>query len=159
MKREHKSSKAIMLRVTDDGRFEPYDDMSRELLRKKRLRRGDVISATLKKARNPTNWRRAHKLAQLLIQNLDEFANGEAHAVLKRLQLEADIGCDYIACNLPGIGAVHYRVPKSLAFDEMEETEFDAIYGQFCQHIINAYWPELTPDEIEEMAGLVGLAA
>jgi hypothetical protein len=41
----------------------------------------------------------------------------------------------------------------------MEEGEFQEIYGGFCQHVISTYWPTLTEEEIDQMAGLVGDAA
>tara|TARA_R100000322_G_scaffold137585_1_gene93340 strand:- start:240 stop:722 length:483 start_codon:yes stop_codon:yes gene_type:complete len=158
-KRKPKSSKALMFRVTPEGTLAPDDDISRQTLRKRGFRVGDVLSADPKKPRNLYDWRRAHKLAQLLIENIDDFASMDAHQVLKRIQIEADIGCDSIAIKLPGFGTAFHRVPLSLNFADMDEGEFQVIYGQFCQHIIDSYWAGLTQDQIERMANLVGLAA
>jgi hypothetical protein len=50
-------------------------------------------------------------------------------------------------------------MPLSLNFADMDEGEFQVIYGQFCQHVIDSYWTGLTEEQIEQMANLVGLAA
>ncbi|MEO1892687.1 MAG: hypothetical protein FH747_03065 [Stenotrophomonas sp.] len=154
-----KQKRTVLLRVTDDGAFVPADDLSKQLLRQRKIRRGDLVSADPKKARNPTAWKRAHKLAQLLIENLDDFTNMDAHSVLKRLQFEADIGCERMDVKVPGYGVVSQRWPKSMSFDQMDEGEFQQVYGQFCQHIIDMYWNGLTQDQIEQMSNLLGVAA
>jgi len=148
-----------MLRVTKDGNFEPADEISRQVCRRRKFRVGDILAADLRKPRSLVQWGRAHRLGQLLLENTDDFIGMDAHRVLKRLQVETGIGCDEMPIKAPGLGMVIYRIPRTMAFDQMEEGEFQEIYGGFCQHIIATYWPALTEDEIDQMAGLVGSAA
>lgn len=158
MAKRKKNSRAIMLRVTNDGRFEPADDISRDVCRKRKYRVGDILSADVKGARNYVQWKRAHKLGQLLAENIDDFSGWNCHRVLKRLQIETGIGCDEYPIKTD-YGMLMHRVPLSLAFDEMDEGEFQEIYAGFCQHIIDTYWHDLSHDQINDMASLVGLAA
>lgn len=154
-----KYPRSVLLKVTDQGALIPADEMAREELRRRKLRVGDCVSADPRKARNPRAWSRAHKLAQLLIENLDDFTGKDAHSVLKLLQFEADVGCERMEVNVPGYGIVTQRWPKSMAFDQMEEGEFQQVYAQFCQHIIDTYWNGLTQQQIEQMSNLLGVAA
>jgi len=71
----------------------------------------------------------------------------------------ANIGCEEMGVKVPGVGLATIRMPLSLNFADMDEGEFQAIYGQFCQHVIDSYWTGLTEEQIEQMANLVGLAA
>ena len=85
LRRKPKTSKAVMFRVTPEGTLAPNDDISRQTLRKRQFRVGDLVTADPKKPRNHRAWSRAHKLAQLLIENVEDFANMNPHPVLKRL--------------------------------------------------------------------------
>ena len=158
-RRKPKTSKAVVFRVTPEGTLAPNDDISQQTLRKRQFRVGDLVTADPKKPRNHRAWSRAHKLAQLLIENVEDFANMDPHPVLKRLQWEANIGCEEMGVKVPGVGLATIRMPLSLNFADMDEGEFQAIYGQFCQHVIDSYWTGLTEEQIEQMANLVGLAA
>lgn len=152
-------ARALMLRVTADGRFEPADQLSQEVCRARKYRVGDILSTDMKKPRSYVQWKKAHKLGQLLAENLDDFAGMDAHRVLKRIQVETGIGCDEMPIKAEGLGMVIYRIPRSLAFDQMEEGVFQETYAGFCRHIIKTYWQTLTAEEIDEMATLVGMAA
>ncbi len=157
----HKRVKAerIALRVVK-GALVPADDFSAERLRRRNYNIGDELSAELRKARNPKFNRMVHQLGQLLIQNVEAFAlYTDAHAVLKRLQIEADIACDHVAILVPGLGMVEQRIPQSLSFETMDEGQFQQVHVAFCRHISKTYWPGLTEQQIEEMAGLMGQAA
>jgi hypothetical protein len=157
--RKSKPSRAVMFRVTKDGTLAPDDDISRQTLRKRGFRVGDVLAADPKKPRSLHNWRRAHKLGQLLVENIEDFQNMEAHGVLKRLQWEGNIGCEEMGVHVPGVGLATIRMPQSLNFSDMDDGEFHEIYGRFCQHVIDNYWRGMTQGQIEQMANLVGLAA
>lgn len=139
-----------------NGALVPADRYSAEALRARKLGPSDVVFAVLRKPRNPKFHRLAHALGQLLVENLDEFAEMDAHSVLKRIQLEADIGCDQMAINFPGLGPCWYRIPRSLSFESLDQTQFEAVYSAMCRHIAERYWPSLTPEKVAEMAELMG---
>lgn len=149
----------IALRVAK-GALVPADPFAAERLRQRGYHLGDELSAELRKARNPKFNRMVHQLGQLLIQNVEAFAlYTDAHAVLKRLQIEGDIACDHVAILVPNLGMVEQRIPLSLSFEAMDEGQFQEVYAAFCRHITKTYWPDLDPSRIEEMASLMGMAA
>lgn len=47
------------------------------------------------------------------------------------------------------------RVARSLAFDEMEEGDFQSLVKQICNHIAEKYLPTLTPDQVAEAIKLM----
>lgn len=148
--------KRTILLTVAKGMLLPYDRDAEVQLRARGYHLGDVLSAQLHKPRNVKFHRMVHALGQLLISNVDEFgAYDNAHAVLKRLQIEGDIACDVMAIKIPGLGLVEHRTPKSLSFDQMDEAEFAAVYQAFCRHIVTTYWPNLPPEAIEPMAELM----
>ena len=93
--RQSRKRDVVAFRVLH-GRLEPADLMSAQRLRAKGFRVGDIVFGDLKKPRNPRFWNLAHRFATLLMENIDQFSRMEdAHAVLKRIQFEADIGCEH----------------------------------------------------------------
>jgi hypothetical protein len=154
-----KPRKTILLRVVK-GALVPADLPSARMLRERNYSIGDILSAELKKPRNPKFHRMVHALGQLLIDNVPEFeAYEDAHSVLKRLQLEANIACDSIAIKAPGLGMLEHRVPRSISFENMDQAAFEQVYSAFCKHIAKTYWPGLDPAQIEPMAELMKEAA
>ena len=141
----------IPLRV-ERGRLVPFDDMAASMLRAKGYGLGDVVMADLAKSRNPKFHGLAHQLGSLLAENLDAFEGVNSHAVLKRLQIEANVGCDEMALMFPGVGPCVYRVPRSLSFGSMDEAEFKQVIAAMCRHISKTYWPTCTPEQVEAMA-------
>lgn len=149
----------IALRVVK-GALVPADDFAAERLRQRGYHVGDELSAELRKARNPKFNRLVHQLGQLLIANVEAFAHyTDAHAVLKRLQIEADIACDHVAILVPNLGMVEQRIPLSLSFETMDEGQFQQVHAAFCRHIAKTYWPSLTEQQVADMASLMGQAA
>jgi hypothetical protein len=96
----------------------------------------------------------AHKLGGLLAHNLDAFTGLTGHNVLKRLQIEADVGCDEIGLNFPGIGPCTYRIPRSLSYESMKEEEFRAVIAGMCAYVSRTYWQSCSAEKIEAMAEL-----
>lgn len=152
--------RTVLLAVQRDGSFRAADYASSVALRSRGFTVGDEVSAELKKPRNAHAWRRAHALGTALIENTDDFESYEdSHAVLKRLQLETGVGCDTILFKVPGVGLIEQRIPLTLAFETMDDGEFNAIYARFARHVIDTYWQGFTPDQVEQTASLVGRAA
>mgnify|MGYP001024520769 CR=1 FL=1 len=146
------------LRVTK-GAFIPADTSTAGRLRGRGYHTGDLIFAEFKKPRNPKFHRLAHQLGILCAENLDAFDGWEPHAVLKRLQIEANVGCDEVALLMPGVGPCMYRVPKSLSYESMDEGEFNEVMRGLCRHIASVYWKGVDPQAIENMADCMVEAA
>lgn len=141
----------IMLRVRK-GALVPAFLMDHKKLRERRYSIDDIVSAEIRKPRNPKFNRLVHAFGRLCTENIEAFTGLDSHALLKRFQLEANIGCDEIAVIFPGIGPCTYRIPQSLSFESMGEEAFSKVYRQFCEHVSRKYWPSLTADQIAAMA-------
>ena len=138
------------LRVIRGG-YAPADASTASALRDGH-RIGDLVFAEFTKPRSPGFHRLAHQLGSMLAENLDAFDGVGAHAVLKRIQIEADIACDHIALVFPGVGPVEYRQARSLSYESMDEAEFRDTIGAMCRYVARTYWPSCAPEEIERMA-------
>ncbi len=134
------------------GVLEPYDAGTSAQLRAKGFKRGDVLAAVLKKTRNPKFHSLAHQLGRLIAENLEDFEGMGSHAVIKRLQWEANVGCDEFGAKAPGLGLVMIRTPRSLSFQSMDEGEFQQVMKGLCSYVAKAYWPTCTPEQVEAMA-------
>ena len=78
------------------GALAPGDGYTAKRLRERGYKVGDILLADLRKPRQPGFHRLAHRLGMLVADNIDEFAGLDGHAVLKRLQIEANVECDEI---------------------------------------------------------------
>lgn len=157
---------AVYARVTEAGMFEPTDQVSRDILRRKKLRRGDLVRLVVLKPRDNQQWKKAHELGTFIAQNLEPFerfqmedGRTDSHGALKHLQFLSGIECDEAEVELPDGRKVLARMPITLAFEEMDEGRFQAAYAGFCQYLINTWWCGMDAYQIENAASLVGLAA
>lgn len=140
----------------------PHDGYTAKRMRERGYGMGNILLATLSKPRNPGFWRLAHRVGQLVEKNIDEFSGMEAHAVLKRLQIEGGIACDEVPAFLDIMGQkikLNQRIPRSLSYANMEDGEFRDVMRQFCEFIASEYWPGLTAEQVEEMAEAMPEAA
>ena len=143
------------LRVIKGG-FAPADGGTANRLREKGIRIGDLVFAQFVKPRNPKFHRLVHSFGEILVQNIAAFEDMNSHTVLKRLQVEGNVGCDEMAVMFPGIGPCTYRIPRSLSFESMDESEFGEVFQGFCKYVSRTYWPSMEPEAIERMAEMWG---
>lgn len=175
-----KRSESYPLSVTDQGYFAPVDDVTRKRLRSHGLRVGDEVLATISRVRDPRFHRTAHQFGALIQQNIPGFEHLDAHAVLKRLQIESGAMCDemlvpagavwsqmseHIVADVPELEKalqivgtlldgvrVPVRVPRSLSFGSMDETAFRKLMRDLALYVHDRYWPSEAPEAIEQMA-------
>ena len=145
------SRERYALRVVRGG-FEPADGLTAGRLRAKGYRAGQTVFAELRRPRNPGYHRLAHRFAAMLADNLDDFEGMDPHKVLKRLQWESGIGCETMGAKVPGVGYVEIRIPQSLSFESMDQAGFEDVFRGLAEHVANTYWPDLSPEEVEQMA-------
>ena len=141
----------VMMRIIKGG-IQPADSFSQQTLKARGYKIGDIVAAEIKKPRNPGFHRLAHQIGALVAENIEAFNNADAHSVLKRIQIEANIACDEIVLNFPNIGPCTYRVPQSLSYESMDDGVFHETITAICKHISKQYWPTVSADEIERMA-------
>jgi hypothetical protein len=137
----------------------PYDAHTAARLRESDYHIDDVLTATLRKSRNPGFHRLAHAFGQLCADNIDRFTGMAAHAVLKAIQYEADIACDRMMVNLKGFGMVEVRIPVSLSFDSLDEGEFREVYSALCRHVAAEYLPDLDEHQVAQLVEAMPNAA
>jgi len=145
------ASKRIFFRFSNNGLL-PADSWAASQLSEKRFQNGDIVSAQLWKLNNPAFHRLIHRIGQLCASNIEAFEGMDAHRVIKRIQLEGNIACEEIIGTLPKVGAVTWRIPRSIAFDSMDDGERHELASSLCRHIAKQYWPTLNAEQIEEMA-------
>ena len=71
---------------------------------------------------------------------------------MKRLQLEARVGCDEVAIYVKGFGMVMQYIPRSLSYESMSQDEFKIVYQGMCRHLASTYWGGISEDKVAEMA-------
>lgn len=142
----------IYLRFTPTG-LKPADPYAESRLREKKYKVGDVLSAHLSKLRKPGTHKNAHKIGVLMMQSHDDFRYyANAHDVLKRLQIESGAACEEIKIKKRSGEWELHRYPLSFSFDSLGEAEFDEAVKVICRYIVDVYWPDMPPEEIDLMA-------
>jgi len=145
------AAKRIYFRFSNNGLL-PADSWAASQLQEKRFHNGDIVAAQLWKLNNPGFHRLIHRIGQLCASNIEAFEGMDAHRVIKRIQLEGNICCEEIAGVLPGTGAVTWRIPQSISFDSMDDSERHELAISMCRHVAARYWNTLTAEQIEQMA-------
>ena len=149
-----KKPERLLLSVAK-GALVPADGYTAARLRARGFKVGDEVLAVLTKPRNPKFHRLVHQFGQVLVDNIEAFENLDGHRVLKRLQVEGGIACDEMAMNIPNVGPVFYKLPRSLSFESMDESEFHETFREFSRYVAARYWPGMKPEQIEQMAGFM----
>lgn len=164
------------------GCLVPAEWVDNRLMRERKYRTNDHIRATLTNPRNTKFHRLVHQLGTLVRENIDGFEHLDSHSVIKKLQTDSGVYCDpreisaspiveailnaahsllgegatrMLSAVLPEIQTVQILVPRSIAYDCMDEYEFRQFWDGLCKHLITHYWPTLTEEQITEMAELM----
>ena len=141
----------IYLRVVK-GALVPADPCAQSKLRSRHYKTGQVLAAELVIPRNPKFNRLVHKLGCLVVENVEAFHGMDAHTAIKRLQIEGRVACDEIGIMVANYGMVIQFIPRSLSFESMDEAEFHEAAKGICRTMAERYWPDLSPDAIQNMA-------
>jgi hypothetical protein len=139
---------------------------------------GSEVRAEFRRPRNVRFHRLVHAIGTLCVEQIESFEGMDAHSAIKRLQSEAELFCDteYIDASpvvatilaivrsvlgeaaaqmlskvLPTIKKVAVKVPRSIAFDELDETEFQELAAGIYRHLQREYWPSMTEEAIALM--------
>jgi len=149
----------LILRVLTDpatgkptAAFVAATEADRSMLRERGFRLNTRVFAYLTRPRNPRFNRLVHGLGKLLGEHLDRFTGQQSHAVVKALQFESGVCCDKTETEIPGVGTLISKKPQSLSFPNMGEDEFKAFWSGVCAYVIAHDWPNLTPEQLTEMA-------
>lgn len=144
----------VLFRVVKGG-LQPADDFAVKEMRKRQYSIGDLVTGDIRKPRNPQFHRKAHAVGQFCIENTDRFENHDAHAVIKRLQLETGLECDETAVCFDGKAEVSHRVPRSLSFASMSEEAFSVLYNGICNYLSKTYFQGMSKARIDRAVELI----
>ena len=133
------------------GALVPRYACDRRAMRERGYHVGLELRAELKKARNPKFHRLAHAIGALVVDQLPEFENCDAHEAVKRLQRETGVCCESMEIDLGPLGKVPVSLPRSIAFDEMGEDEFQQLVRAIFHLLSSKYWPGMGADAIEQL--------
>ena len=137
------------------GALVPSSAVDSRLLRQKKVGLGKEFRVEIKKPRSARFHRLVHVLGMLMVDQVEAFTGVSSHEAIKRLQRETGICCEQQDIEVPGFGKLVVNVAQSLAFDEMDETEFRRLFKGICRHVAEKYWPGLTEEQIEAQAGVM----
>ncbi len=136
------------------GALVPLTKWDAREMRDRKMAVGAELRAELKQRRNVKFHRLAHALGALLVEQHPEFDGMTGHNALKRLQRETGACCDVQTIDLGPLGQVPVSVPRSMAFDECDESQFKELMDSIYAHIAKTYWPSLSPEDVQQMVEL-----
>ena len=130
------------------GGLTPADVAGEEALRK--IRVGDFVTVEMKKPRNSAHHRLYWALIGIVHQNQNRYETAEhLHTALK---IAAG---HYYILTMPN--GNEYKIPRSIAFDKMDQTEFGAFYDRVCDIVAKHFLPGVSVEalkaEVEQMIG------
>lgn len=136
----------ILCVVTENGLAPKYDSDREEF---SRLKRNTDVLVEVGQKRNYEFHKKFFALLKLTYDNFPEWMedNLNVHSVEDlRTRLKIDLGLYEVS----HYGNLSVIIPKSIAFDKMDETEFEKFYKMSVNHILKNYLKGVTNEQIEE---------
>lgn len=135
------------------GALVPANGIDQRLLRERHFTVGKEVRAEMKQPRNPAFHRLAHAIGNLLADNVEEFRDKSGHKALKEVQAKSGVCCDpeTFVLDLGSLGRheIERKVPRSIAFDEMEEDEFREFFDGITAYI-GEHYAHVLMDEVRD---------
>lgn len=132
------------------GALRPIDDAGEAAMQK--VKNGGLVTVEMKRPRNIKLHAKYWVLCGIVAANTDIFQTSEEVSEFLKLATGHS--------RLIAVGADNYRVPKSIAFHAMDDTEFSAFWDRVCDVVINKIMPGLAKAEIEREVGeIIGIGA
>lgn len=130
--------------------------IDRALMKERGYKNGDDVRLEIKKPRNAKFHRLAHAIGNLLRENVEAFRHLTGHDAIKQVQKESGVFCEPMEIDLGTLGKVTASVPRSIAFDEMEESEFTEFFAGVTDWIDQHYSSVMLDDVRAEYLEMVG---
>lgn len=118
--------------------------VDRALMKERGYRTGDELRLEIKRKRNVGFHRLFHALGQLLVDNVEGFEHFSSHDAIKHVQTKSGTCCETQMVDMGTIkfgeisvpvGPVPVNVPRSMAFDEMDEDEAKTLFEGITAYI------------------------
>ncbi len=139
--------------------FVPVHEIDRRISRERGFKVGHDYRAEIKQARNVKFHRLAHAVGHLLVDNVEAFRDKSAHDALKQVQVDSGVCCDVerfvIDLGTFGRHEVERNMPRSMAFDDMEEDEFANFFNGITAYIGERYTSVMLDDVVAEFWEMV----
>jgi hypothetical protein len=149
--RKSRKPERVPFRIREGNTLVPFGTIAHSMLERRRYQNGDMVFCTVVKARHSGHWRLAHALSGMLVENCDDFKHLDSHTALKAVQLFSGAGCDLLQV----CGEV-VKIPRSLAYESMDQGEFNQVFTAMVRWIVDNVWPELTVEQVEHQAEMIG---
>lgn len=136
----------ILCVITETGLTPKYESDREEF---KKLKRNAEVVVEIKKGRNIEFHKKYFALLKLTFENFPEWLEDtlNVHSVEDlRTRIKIDLGL----YDISHYGNQSIIVLKSIAFDKMDETEFEKFYRMSVNHIIKNYLKGVSNEQIEE---------
>lgn len=136
----------ILCVITEAGLTPKYESDREEF---KKLKRNAEVVVEIKKGRNIEFHKKYFALLKLTFENFPEWLEDtlNVHSVEDlRTRIKIDLGL----YDISHYGNQSIIIPKSIAFDKMDETEFEKFYRMSVNHIIKNYLKGVSNEQIEE---------
>jgi len=136
--------------IKREGRLIPYYKSDMDAIAK--LKSNTVYTADFKQPRNPDHHKKLFAIANCAIDNMPEgsvWHDKTAYALIKAIQLQTG----YVDQIMKLSGEV-ILVPQSIAFSEMDQTEFEPLYDaavEIMSALIGVSRDELENNSVEYM--------
>jgi hypothetical protein len=140
----------VLLKKTADGALVPVDEGNADLLKKIKL--DATLRCEIKRVRNPKFLRKFFKLLSLGYEawepGIAEYKGFEVQKDFEQFRETVTIaaGHFYVTTNLNG--AVRVRA-KSIAFDSMEEEEFESLYTSVANVLLERVLTRYTRADLD----------
>lgn len=136
----------ILCVVTENGLAPKYDSDREEF---SRLKRNTDVLVEVGQKRNYEFHKKFFALLKLTYDNFPEWMedNLNVHSVE---DLRTRLKIDLVLYEVSHYGNQSVIIPKSIAFDKMDETEFEKFYKMSVNHILKNYLKGVTNEQIEE---------
>lgn len=135
--------------------FVPHHAIDFTICRERKYHTGKIVRLDVSMARNEVFHRATHVLGKMVADNVAGFEGMNAHAVLKKLQLEAGAFCEFMEIDLGALGKHQIKQARSIAYDSLSEEEFRELWRLIVAHLVANYWGGLEPAEIQEQSDLI----
>ncbi|MCP4651164.1 MAG: DUF1367 family protein [PVC group bacterium] len=124
------------------GKFEAADEESYNIMKK--YKHGQTYTAEIWKPRDQIKHRKFFVLINQVV-----FPNQEKYDSKEALRREITLRCGYYNIHTTIKGKEIYMV-KSIAFNKMDDIEFEELYSKAIDVIINHFLPASTEEELKD---------
>jgi len=134
--------------------FRASNEIDGRLLRERGIKVGHEYRHEIKQAREGWKHRLMHKIGGLLVDSVEGWETFDSHGAIKEAQARSGVCCDserfVIDLGQFGRHEVERSIPRSMAFDEMPEDEFERLFVGVTQWIAEQYSHVMLDDVRDE---------